>query len=69
MSRRRRHSPAQIVERLREADGLLNAGQSVAQVSSTWASARRRIPDRGTSTGMKAEEAKRLKELEARTPG
>lgn len=28
----RRHSPKQIVEKLKEADRLLNAGQSVGQV-------------------------------------
>ena len=32
MSRRKRHTPEQIVAKLREADALLNAGQSVARV-------------------------------------
>lgn len=31
-NKRKRHSPQQIVEKLREADALLNAGQSVGQV-------------------------------------
>ena len=30
--KRRRHTPQQIVEKLREADRLLNAGQSLGQV-------------------------------------
>ena len=32
MSRRKRHTPEQIVAKLGEADALLNAGQSLAQV-------------------------------------
>ncbi len=32
MSKRRRHTPEQIIGRLREAEALLNAGQSVGQV-------------------------------------
>jgi len=32
MSRRKRHTPEQIVGRLREAGALLNAGQSLVQV-------------------------------------
>ncbi len=65
MSRRRRHSPAQIVERLREEDGLLNAGQSVAQVIQHLGVSEATYPrSRNQYGGMKAEEAKRLKELE-----
>jgi putative transposase len=63
--KRKRHSPQQIVAKLREADALLNAGQSVGQV----------IQHLGVSEptyhrwrqqfgGMKAQEARRLKELE-----
>ncbi len=32
MSKRKKHSPEQIVKKLRQADALLNAGHSVAQV-------------------------------------
>ena len=32
MSKRKRHSPEQIVGKLREADALLNAGQTIGQV-------------------------------------
>ena len=65
MSRRRRHSPAQIVERLREADALLNAGQSVAQVIQHLGVSEATYHRwRNQYGGMKAEEAKRLKELE-----
>ena len=32
MARRRRQSPLEIVAKLREADALLNAGQSLARV-------------------------------------
>ena len=63
--RRKRHSPEQIVKKLRDADAMLNAGQDLAavlqalEVSETtynrW---------RNQYGGMKSEEAKRLKSLE-----
>lgn len=63
--KRTRHSAEQIVTKLREADAMLAAGRSVAQVVqqlgvseatySRW---------RGQYGGMKADEARRLKELE-----
>jgi len=63
--KRVRHSPQQIVEKLQQADRLLNAGQSVGQVLQTLgvseASYHRWRQQYG---GMKAQEAKRLKELE-----
>lgn len=62
---RRRHTPEQIVRKLAEADRMLNEGADLAavarhlQVSETtyhrW---------RNQYGGMKADEAKRLKELE-----
>lgn len=65
MSRRKRHRPEQIVVKLREADALLNAGQSLGQViqhlgvsEATYHRWRNRYG------GMKAEEARRLKALE-----
>ena len=63
--RRKRHSPDQIVKKLRDADAMLNAGQDLAVVlqtlevsESTYERWRRQYG------GMKSEEAKRLKELE-----
>lgn len=63
--RRKRHSPEQIVKKLRDADAMLNAGQDLAavlqalEISETsynrW---------RNQYGGMKSEEAKRLKALE-----
>jgi len=63
--KRVRHSPQQIVEKLQDADRLLNAGQSLGQVlqnlSVSPATYHRWRQQYG---GMKASEAKRLKELE-----
>ena len=66
MSRRRkRHTPEQIVRKLRDGDALLNAGKSLGEVlqalavsEPTWHRWRQQYG------GMKAEAAKRLKELE-----
>ena len=63
--KRFRHSAKQIVSKLQEADRLLNAGQSVGQVLQalgvSQATYHRWCQQYG---GMKASEAKRLKELE-----
>lgn len=63
--RRRRHSPEQIVRKLRDADAMLNSGKDLAAVlqaleiaESTYARWRNQYG------GMKAEEAVRLKKLE-----
>ena len=65
MSKRKKHSPEQIVKKLRRADALLNAGNSVAQVVQQLAvSEQTYYRWRNQYGGMKAEEAKRLKELE-----
>ena len=63
--RRKRHTPEQIVRKLRDAEAMLNAGKDLAAVlqalevsDSTY---HRWVNQYG---GMKAEEAKRLKELE-----
>ncbi len=63
--RRKRHSPEQIVRKLRDADAMLNSGKELASVLqalevsessySRW---------RAQYGGMKAEEAVRLKKLE-----
>ena len=63
--RRKRHTPDQIVAKLKDADALLSVGQSLAQVLQkleTTESTYHRW--RAQYGGMKAEEAKRLKELE-----
>ena len=55
--RRRRHQPEQIVKKLRDADAMLNSGKEISeQTYYRW---------RNQYSGMKASEAKRLKELEA----
>ena len=63
--RKRRHTPEQIVKKLRDADAMLNAGNDEAAVlqalevtQTTYDRWRRQYG------GMKSEEAKRLKELE-----
>ena len=63
--RRKRHTPEQIVRKLRDADAMLNTGKSLGEVvqclevsEATYHRWRQQFG------GMKAEEAKRLKELE-----
>jgi len=66
MSRRRkRHTPEQIIRKLRDADAMLAAGRTIGKPARPWRSARPRSAT-GFSQygGMKAEEAKRLKHLE-----
>jgi len=66
MSRRKRHTPEQIVAKLREADALLNAGQSLAQVLQHLEVSEATFHRwRNQYGGMKAGEARRLKELES----
>jgi transposase-like protein len=63
--RRKRHSPEQVVRKLRDADALLNAGKDLAAVlQSLEVSESTYQRWRAQYGGMKAEEAKRLKELE-----
>lgn len=65
MKKRKRHSPEQIVRKLRDADAMLSGGKTIGEVCQAL--------EVGEATyhrwqnqygGMKAEEAKRLKELE-----
>jgi len=66
MSGRKRHSPEQIVAKLREADALLNAGQSLARVIQHLEVSEATFHRwRNQYGGMKAGEARRLKELES----
>jgi putative transposase len=63
--KRRRHTPEQVIRKLREADRMLGEGKSIAEVAKAlevsevtyhrW---------RNQFGGMKADDAKRLKELE-----
>ena len=63
--KRKRHSPEQIVRKLRDADGMLAAGQSVGQVCQALEISEATLARWRTQYGgMKAEEARRLKELE-----
>ena len=63
--RRKRHTPEQIIRKLREADAMLSAGKTIGQVAQALEVSEqtyhRWLNQYG---GMKAEEAKRLKELE-----
>jgi putative transposase len=64
--RRKRRNPDQIIAALREADALLNAGQSVGQVIQHLGISEATYHRwRHQYGGMKAEEARRLKELES----
>jgi putative transposase len=63
--RRKRHSPEQIVRKLRDADALLNAGKDLASVLQTLEVSEGTYHRwRAQYGGMKAEEAVRLKKLE-----
>jgi transposase-like protein len=63
--KRKRHTPEQIIRKLRTAEQLLHQGQSVADVCWTLeVSAPTNHRRQQLYGGMKATEAKRLKELE-----
>jgi putative transposase len=63
--RRKRHSPEQIVRKLRDADAMLNAGKDLATVLQALAISESSFDRwRNQYGGMKAEEAVRLKKLE-----
>ncbi len=63
--KRTRHTPEQIVNKLREADAMLAAGRTVAQVVQALGVSEQTFNRWRTQYGgMKAEEARRLKELE-----
>ena len=65
MGRRRRHTPEQIIRKLREADRLLGEGQQVPEVAKALEVSEQTYHRwRAQYGGMKAEDAKRLKELE-----
>ena len=63
--KRKRHSPEQIIRKLREADRLLSEGRTIAEVCQQLQVAEATFHRwRNQYGGMKAREAKRLKELE-----
>lgn len=65
MKKRKRHTPEQIVKKLRDADAMLAAGKSVGEVlQSLMVSEATLSRWRSQYGGMKSEEAKRLKTLE-----
>ena len=63
--RRRRHTPGQIIRKLREADRLLGEGVEVPEVAKQLEVSEQTLQRwRQQYGGLKAEDAKRLKELE-----
>jgi hypothetical protein len=63
--RRKRHTPEQIVRKLRDAEAMLNAGQDQAAVlQALEVTEATYLRWRNQYGGMKSEEAKRLKQLE-----
>ena len=63
--RRKRHTPEQIVKKLRDADAMLNSGKELAAVLQSLETSESTYQRwRNQYGGMKASEAKRLKDLE-----
>jgi len=63
--KRKRHTPEQIIRKLREADQGLSEGRSIAEVVQQLAISEQTFHRwRNQYGGMKADEAKRLKELD-----
>jgi transposase-like protein len=63
--KRKRHTPEQIIKKLREADTMLAAGKTIDQVAQALEVSENTIHRwRNQYGGMKSEEARRLKELE-----
>src|SRR3954447_439315 len=63
--KRRRHTPEQVIRKLREAERLLGEGRSIAEVAKALEISEQTFHRwRNQYGGMKADDAKRLKELE-----
>ena len=61
----KKHQPEQIIRKLREADAMLSTGKTIGQVVQTLEISEQTFHRwRNQYGGMKAEEAKRLKELD-----
>lgn len=62
---RRRHTPEQIIRKLREADRLLGEGQAIPEVAKALEISEQTYHRwRNQYGGLKADDAKRLRELE-----
>ena len=65
MGRRRRHTSEQVIRKLREADRLLGDGRQQAEVAKQLEVSEQTLQRwRAQYGGLKADDAKRLKELE-----
>ena len=63
--KRKRHSPEQVIQKLRDADAMLASGKTMGQVCQDLEVSEQTFHRwRNQYGGMKAGEAKRLKELE-----
>ena len=63
--KRKRHTPEQIVKKLRDADAMLAAGKSIGEVLQALEVSEGTLSRwQSKYGGMKSEEAKRLKQLE-----
>jgi putative transposase len=63
--KRRRHTPEQVVRKLREADRMLAEGKTIPEVAKTLEVSENTFHRwRAQYGGMKADDVKRLKELE-----
>jgi len=63
--KRRRHTPEQIVKKLRDADAMIAAGKTIGEVLQSLEVSEATLSRwRSQYGGMKSEEAKRLKKLE-----
>ena len=63
--KQRRHTPEQVIRKLREADRMLGEGRSIAEVAKALEVSEPTYHRwRNQYGGMKADDAKRLKELE-----
>ena len=63
--KRKRHGPEQIIKKLRDADAMLASGKRIGQVCQTLEVSEQTFHRwRNQYGGMKAQEAKRLRELE-----
>jgi putative transposase len=63
--KRRRHTPEQVIRKLREADKMLGEGKTIAEVAKALEISENSYHRwRNQYGGMKADDAKRLKELE-----
>jgi transposase-like protein len=63
--KRKRHGPEQVIRKLREADGMLSAGRTIAEVCQQLAVSEQTFHRwRNQYGGMKADDARHLKDLE-----